>query len=556
MDGKKRTDFFNLVSPLIKRFLTGLVMFVIANNGYLFFENNEDSVLQLINDMEKSIITDITYVDSNSDCPNGFTYNDTTSIPGKNSGCACDWEIKLTENCITNNISNNTISCTKVDIGSTDIKCNAKCCNCFDLIESNDVETNFTQYFPSKKLCFKVDSEQSTYKYLISHFDNCYDSGNSDDRCNDYFCKKNGKCPITNSIINSNSTSLENEPIAFSSSYKTLNDYDEDGDSYILLPFFSIAVGNNFMCNSLNKGFWPSYSLVNRIICLESIRFNTIYTQSLKQLIENNDLVDYYNNGYPLWEEFMVKDKIRYQTEHVLHPETLHCIFNLKKIFITNKESNLDNDQDKMNFLSAKDYIEAFTNFNDAYYFIKNILKVLLGLQSFVIFLSVTAVSLKLFNCFYDFVKPIFFFYTYENFLSLFIDFVIMCVAGSSSQKLKHYSSVFNLLAGDNDIVDCLGEYGRAKFVNMILICDTIQGSHFNLTLIALIRFIMILLSLMHYLIITPKIKYKSGEIITILLEKENTKSKIEEEEDEEDNSDESEDEEEEEDDNEENKLN
>lgn len=532
MEGK-RADFFNLIQPLIKRLLTGLVMFIIANNGFLFFTDNEHTIIKLVEDLRKPLITDVKFVDWFEDCPDKYTEIRSTEIPGKNPGCLCDWELKLKDSCTNTKLNAGIGSCVGKD-PTPKITCNANCCSCFDFIEEESLSKVFSLFYDQKNICYYKDESQTTITYLKSFKTKC----SNENVCNDYFCRVNdvasNKCPITNSLVNNYSTDeIATEqpfekPLLFANNYIDLKDYDNDGYPNIYLPFFDMHIGNNFMCDSQEKVLWSNYSLINRVICLESIRYDSIDTKTLDELIRINNYVKYYNNEFPMWEKFMRQDNIRLQTEHILNKNLLNCIIKNKNAYLSNRNKAIPDEQKEVNKESVSNYIEALIEFSATYDFVKNTLRLLVWLQSIVIFLSITAVLLKLFNCCYDYVKPVFFFYNYENFLSLFFDFVILIVSAHSSEKLLVSKDLFDNLSTDPDMVDCLGEYGQAKIVSFSVICDTIQGGHFNLALIAAIRFIMIFLSLVHYFCTTKMAKYKMGEVITILLEKENTQHNIE----------------------------
>lgn len=528
-------------------------MYMIARDGFLFFNYNQDSIIPLKIDLEEPIVTDVLFANWFEDCPKGYIEMKTTAIPGNNAGCACDWNILPFKNCTNSKINPKAVSCNIVEKPNNfNPNCGAKCCNCYNNIIDDISPRTFTVYYDQKKICYYKDPTLNTDNYLKSLTADC-DQANT---CNFYFCKLNNdyknQCPLTNSVINTIETnylttnSTFDQPVIFSNSSQAIKDYDNKGYPKILLPFVDIFIGNTFMCDD-SKDFTSNYPLINPDICLSSIKFNTVDSVTLQNLVEINNYQEYYDSQLPLWKTYFNKDNILLQTKHALNPFTVNCIIQKTELYMFNAFKNIPSPDAALNRANLQKSLSGINQYTDVYYFIEKTINNLYILQAIIIFLSVCAVSIKLFNCFYDFVKPILFFYNYENFLSLFIDFIVLIIAGNSTIKLQYYMDNFDILIQNDQMIDCLGEYGKAMIMNLQVICDTIEGTHKNLALVAAIRFIMIFFSMFHYLISTKVAKYKTVAIITILLEKENPEEGGDEEDEEEEEDDEEEEEEDEE---------
>lgn len=532
MSEKVKKDFFEQLKPLLKKLLVGLVTFLIATNGFVFFDKNKSSVINIIDFMQMNIITDVKFLRFNQTCPVGYIQMNYTEISGNFEGCMCDGFIYDKKRCRNNPIKPDLKQCDYINddffngsIYNNDLnpECNAFCCKCFSKIEENRTNHHFHHFYDNSKICYEVDYYQTTYTYLSSFlYSKC------DYKCNEIFCKYNNndyyKCPITNvkkyedkkqKIENLNS---KDNPILFNSTYKAFNDFDDFDHPKYSLPIIEIFIGNNFGCSNNKKAFYSSFPLIEREICYNDIRNSIIDDTNYYNLIKINKMDKYFQNNYPMYETILSWDPIKLQGKHFLSYSLINCIMRKTDSIITDdlNETERNRRKEKMNI-----YVTTLLAISDVYYFIETTTDQIIGIQSLIIAMTILTIMVKLFNCCYDYMKPIFVFYIYESFISLFFDFITLIIAGNSNKNLIYYEELFNGLL-EPDFTDCLGEYGTTYIQNINNMTGSFKDSHFSIVLISLLRFGMITISLCYYLITKKKINYRKSEIYSILLEQDN----------------------------------
>lgn len=391
-------------------------------NGFTDSLSTYNGLLERLN---QPIIMDAYATDVKESCKETYKEQVPQKFVNTMDGCICDGIfysdcrniVSLTNvDCLKENIFNTDYYDNGIFIKNSDPKCpksSVSCCGkCYNKLNAFNFDEEFRKfynisqeikeidYFPvyftkNRKLCVNYSDKQTSLTYLNSVNQEC----NPENVCNVFFCKFENKAENHCPPMYFEWGVEFDKPIMLSSDFKTFKDYDNSGNQRITLPIIDMVLGRNKPCVDKKSQFNWNYPVTINDDCLHSDRFYEIFSESLTNIVERNNLKDFFNKFLPYYDKFTVANVWGIHIENAMNRFLIYCLSRNNLLFTndsTTKEELLILKEKIAYFLIPFFKIDSNTsviNLNQTIMFISAV--VLIIYESVFIFLKITIIILN-----------------------------------------------------------------------------------------------------------------------------------------------------------------
>lgn len=385
-----------------------------------------------------------------------------------------------------------------------------KTCNCFQNITAigqfNQTK-KINRWFDNRVFCLKYSQNTTTLNYLATITKTC----DMEQRCQNYFCKVDGRCPIVDIYIDQRETVRDGiykySSSAFnlrsSSIYNTSISSKEEFENKILLPAIDISISFNGKCIDGDNSINFNYPLINDKVCAIDQSYYTIFKSPVNTVLNANDnYFESINKNFPLF-DFVVNDQTKFNLDisYAFYRESLRCF--LEKFDTLNEKRPLpgftyvestDTLVIKRNKLKA--LLRSFVQFDSSYEFQNYIQLAILIVNCFIVGINVMVISAKIiiYSCSCcSWFSP---FIVCEKYLCFFLDLGLAVLGGVSYFILIDYVDVIDNMLDQN----CVDNYVQYKFGVFSDNLEATAEANLQLFIIMIIKIFMIVFTILYYI--------------------------------------------------------
>jgi hypothetical protein len=547
----KLLKHFKNVRPNLVRLFTQAILLYLSITSYMSFVSSESSYSDFLNNMQKELITDVIFIDSNKTCEIPFEEIKPTYFPKINDGCRCDEMEFETSTCniLYDSIKNSPLkldwdhNCKEQDLLDSNLKSRNLAvkipkptnnfqplaglpisCKCFEWVKGNNEEKKIDIIFPNKRLCIRrgklnsLDYLKSALSQQVCEKENV---------CQNYFCKtfntsetNTTRCPLVDIYFdnlkrvkgkNNQVTLVHDDSVwnIFSSPY--YNRTFKDNSTYettIVNPILDIALTLDGRCvaNDRNR-LVLHYGLIDSVECPRDQRFYPSTTIRVYDVLVNSGNFESLSK-FPGFNRTIMGDvKWNFESEYPFYKFTLQCLMNkveetkhtLLQVQNTTNMSNLE-------FLKTRigTILNVFLNFDEDFKYQIILQIIILGVNIFIIFVSLAVISYKFISyfCKCNMFKKFFDLETWVGFSS---EIFLGILGGFSYFFIGQYINAINWLMS----TDCVDNYLQYKLGIFSSSLDSSRSQNFQVFLIVLIKFFFILITSLFYLLNGRKLTCK-----------------------------------------------
>lgn len=541
-DKHKRVNHYNLFKPFIARLFIYFVLFVIANNNFNLFEENEHDYAPIVSRLKEPVVSDIKFIKQSENCPDGYSRINSNTINAGFDGCNCDGSVMKRSSC---NLFTKSASLPQCNYSSTFdtngnlIKSNNTrslnedasqgCTDCFSNYTGLQSNIDIPEFYQNTSICIQKDPVLTTQLYLATA---TYDKCDPENVCDDFFCKLNNdpanNCPISHIQKNILKTSNLN-PFEFFRNYDDNQDYDSDSNGYIYLPIVGLGVNREGMCaDETHSKSVITYPLMKLIQCGLSPLYYTIDSIPLLTILKSNGLFNTVKNQLPFISVYVSTNyKWNLQSYTAMNRDSIYCILNKFDLFIENanlKDAGVEvahKEEKKAEFLEKLFIINNLEKVTD---YQKIVMTTMLYTNIAICLFELFQLFFKIVNCCKNYAQICLFIFSLEGYISFIADLALSILGIITYVVLKKVSEQLEELLS----YGCLDDNTSGKISILFTSTKVISDKSFEIFLIIMTKIVLISISIIYTLVVKKGLRFREFE--KIIFDKEEGQNETEEE--------------------------